>query len=75
MWENPSSNFELGTGYLHCRFSWYFLGLYYTSVENAAVAGVKNAPIRTILHEQLIKVYIAFFLECRLSSCGIPLLS
>jgi hypothetical protein len=28
------------------------LGPYYTSVENAAVAGGKNAPIRTILHER-----------------------
>jgi hypothetical protein len=28
------------------------LGLFYTSVENAALAGVKNAPIRAVLHER-----------------------
>jgi hypothetical protein len=28
------------------------LSVFYTSVENAALAGVKNAPIRAVLHER-----------------------
>ena len=34
------------------RETYYQLGPFYTGVENAALAGVKNAPTRAVLHER-----------------------